>query len=332
MRQFIEAFKKELEIREVYEPVLKPGEKQQTDGPKQNNTTMRTATALFTGDGGREPRCAYCNGNHREDSCMKVTDLNERKNILRKFGRCFLCLKKRHRIADCRSNLLCKSCNGNHHTTICSKVSGNPQVAQDSPTVHASPVPTAPPVSQCSRVGTVGTSDRVALQTAQAVVENGEESMRVRVLFDSGSHRSFVTSSLVSRLNLEPIISESIGIKLFGTNVPETKVRSVVELSLMPISSNARESVKLQAIVVDEIAEIPNVHTEIIKNDFKHLSGIWFSDVCTTKQTLPVNILIGSDQLWNFQKDSTIRGGLMNQLLWKQDWGGYFQGPSKVRK
>ena len=95
--------------------------------------------------------------------------------------------------------------------------------------------------------------------------------MRVRVLFDSGSHRSFVTSSLVSRLTLEPVISESIGIKLFGTNVPETKVRNVVELFLMPISSNARESVKLQAIVVDEI---PNVHTEIIKNDFKHLSGI----------------------------------------------------------
>ena len=123
------------------------------------------------------------------------------------------------------------------------------------------------PVGQCPRVGTVGTSDRVALQAAQAIVENGEESMRVRVLFDSGSHRSFITSCLVSRLNLEPVISENIGIKLFGTNVPETKVRNVVELSLMPISSNARESVKLQAIVVDEIAEIPNVHTEIIKND-----------------------------------------------------------------
>ena len=129
--------------------------------------------------------------------------------------------------------------------------------------------------------------------------------MRVRALFHSGCHRSFVTSSLVSRLKLKPVISEIIGIKPFGTNVPETKVRNVAELSLMPISSNARESVKLQAIVVDAIAEMPNVHTEIIKNDFKHISGIWFSDVCTTKQTLTVNILIGSDQLWNFQKDIT---------------------------
>ena len=331
MRQFIEAFKKELEIREVYEPVLKPGEKQQTDGPKQNNT-MKTATALYTGGDGREPRCAYCNGNHREDSCSKVTDLNERKNILRKYGRCFLCLKKRHRIAECRSNQSCRSCNGNHHTTICSKVLGNPQAAQDSPTVHVSLAPTAPPVSQCSRVGTVGTSDRVALQTAQAIVENGEESMRVRVLFDSGSHRSFVTSSLVSRLNLEPVISESIGIKPFGTNVPETKVRNIVELSLMPISSNARESVKLQAIVVDEIAEIPNVHTEIIKNDFKHLSGIWFSDVCTTRQTLPVNILIGSDQLWNFQKDSTIRGGSDEPVAVETRLGWVLSGPIKGKK
>eukprot|EP00112_Aurelia_sp_Birch-Aquarium-sp1_P012755 Seg2686.9 transcript_id=Seg2686.9/GoldUCD/mRNA.D3Y31 product="hypothetical protein" protein_id=Seg2686.9/GoldUCD/D3Y31 len=47
MRQFIEAFKKELEIREIYEPVLKPGERQQADGPKHNNTKMGTATALY---------------------------------------------------------------------------------------------------------------------------------------------------------------------------------------------------------------------------------------------------------------------------------------------
>ena len=107
---------------------------------------------------------------------------------------------------------------------------------------------------------------------------------------------------------MEPVISESIGIKPFDTNVPETKVRNFVELSLIPTSSNARESVKLQTIVFDEIAEIPTVHAEIIKNDFKHLSGIWFSDL---------NILIGSDQLWNFQKVSTTGGGAISKLLWK---------------
>ena len=40
----------------------------------------------------------------------------------------------------------------------------------------------------------VGTGGRVALQTARAVIRGEGEAYRVRVLFDAGSHRSFITS------------------------------------------------------------------------------------------------------------------------------------------
>ena len=46
----------------------------------------------------------------------------------------------------------------------------------------------------------VGTSNRVALQTAQGIV-NGEKRERVRVLFDSGSQKTFVTARLANDVN-----------------------------------------------------------------------------------------------------------------------------------
>ena len=40
----------------------------------------------------------------------------------------------------------------------------------------------------------VGVRGRAALQTAQAII-CGKRDLRVRVLFDTGSHRSFVTAT-----------------------------------------------------------------------------------------------------------------------------------------
>ena len=48
----------------------------------------------------------------------------------------------------------------------------------------------------------VGTQSRIALQTAQALIK-GSRQGRVRVLFDSGSHRSFVTTKATSNCELQ---------------------------------------------------------------------------------------------------------------------------------
>ena len=55
-----------------------------------------SAPALFTrqDQGGTDGRtkCAYCLGEHSHEDCMKITDVNERKRLIRKFT----CLKKGH--------------------------------------------------------------------------------------------------------------------------------------------------------------------------------------------------------------------------------------------
>ena len=53
----------------------------------------------------------------------------------------------------------------------------------------------------------VGTECRITLQTAQAII-SGESQGRIRVLFDSGSHRSFVTVRAASKFDLPVVRKE----------------------------------------------------------------------------------------------------------------------------
>ena len=75
------------------------------------------AIALMAGDS--QPKCSYCRRSRSSSSCTVVTDVMQRKNILKKDGRCFVCLKRHHLSRDCRSPIKCACCNGQHHTSIC---------------------------------------------------------------------------------------------------------------------------------------------------------------------------------------------------------------------
>ena len=50
-----------------------------------------TASALFSGEG--KFSCLFCGGNHRASECHVVTSIEERKGILKKQGRCFICMQ-----------------------------------------------------------------------------------------------------------------------------------------------------------------------------------------------------------------------------------------------
>ena len=60
----------------------------------------------------------------------------------------------------------------------------------------------------------------VLLQTAQCVAVNADtmRSTTVRVLFDTGSQRMYITNSLKSQLGLKPIERESLRLSTFGND------------------------------------------------------------------------------------------------------------------
>lgn len=63
--------------------------------------------------------CAYCKENHYSASCGKVTRTSECRDILRKEGRCFLCLMKDHRASECQGTKRCRKCGRRHHQSLC---------------------------------------------------------------------------------------------------------------------------------------------------------------------------------------------------------------------
>ena len=54
-------------------------------------------------------RCASSLGKHHHKDCIKIKDTKGRKNLIRKFGRCFKCLDKGHCARDCVVVAKCKN-------------------------------------------------------------------------------------------------------------------------------------------------------------------------------------------------------------------------------
>ena len=62
--------------------------------------------------------------------------------------------------------------------------------------------------------------------------ENGDRIQNVRILFDNGSQRSYVTDSLRSRLELSPIRREKLNLNTFGDSKFKTQNCEVVKVYL----------------------------------------------------------------------------------------------------
>ena len=329
----LKALSKELEIRESHGSLLKHVGQEKGTRPRREDTDTTTASSLFV-SGGKvfRGKCVYCLKEHAPEDCCDVTDVSERKGILIRQARCFVCLNAKHRAFECRSKLSCKRCKGRHHVSICTACfpRANESQAQQSRQQEAKHAPNTSALNATapSWVGSTGSGDSVALQTALAKV-NAKKESKVRVLFDTGSHRSFISAKVVSRLGLRPVRSEKLGIKPFGSVEAEYRMRDIVEILLYSLSGD--KCVQVECFVVEDIANISNCHAEIAKKKYPHLNEIWFSDVCRTEDTLCVDVLIGSDSLWEFQEGETRRGGPGEPVAVKTKLGWVLSGPLKFQ-
>lgn len=312
MTDLLKNLLKEVELRERHQLKSRPCDVTRGTGPRRAESfATSTASSFLTGN--EDIKCAFCLGSHPHVKCTRVTDFKERKNIARKFSRCFKCLRKGHRIVECKTNITCSKCKGDHHEALCSNLDGCvTQGAEKPSSLH------------------VSTGSRVALQTAQAQISGEGKNRVIRVLFDSGSHRSFVTANVVKDISIRVVRKEWLGISTFGNQSKQIGLKDVVELTLGPVGGG--EPIPIEAYVVPEIASIANEHLELVKNDFPHLSGLWLSDVCKHQHDLEIDVLIGSDYLWRFQGGRTIRGGPDEPVALKTSLGWVLSGPLKGRR
>ena len=141
----------------------------------------------------------------------------------------------------------------------------------------------------------------VLLQTASCMAINGSNSIPVRVLFDNGSQRSYVSSSVASRLNLKSVSSENLRINTFGdTSYPKQKC-DVVKLCLQ-----TRNHKELELYAVNFPVICSPLPSRVNVADFVHLKGLELAD--DFDNTESIDVLIDSDYYWDFVSGDSIKG------------------------
>ena len=149
--------------------------------------------------GSQRKVCVYCKGEHYSASCEKVKEVATRKDVLRKEGRCFLCLTNGHRVSNCSGPRRCRRCGRKHHQSLCTQNTAD----RNTDTASNTNLDTTTPTTTCTARSV---KTYVLLHTAHTFAYTADEKLvSIRVLMDNGSQRSYVTDKLKSQLQLKPI-------------------------------------------------------------------------------------------------------------------------------
>jgi len=175
-------------------------------------------------------------------------NIGNRKRLLVKYVRCFNCTETGHCTRGCKISASLKNCKGFHHASLCKAKPQKPSGESGPQPIEASTV-----ISASSRL--VGMESRIDLQTAQALIK-GSRQGRVRVLFDSGSHRSFVTTKAVSNCKLQFVRKECLSISTFSQRGMDLGLREVARFDVMPLHGSKEQPI--EPYVVPDIAHISN--------------------------------------------------------------------------
>ena len=285
VEELLKVIKQEVVARELSDTV-RVNEKTKNSGKK---AFPPTAAALMTGDHtSRRIRCAYCKKEHYSASCVKFSTPEIRREILMREGRCFLFLGTGHRVSQCSSVRRCCKCNRCHHQSICSP-----------PTLREEPVP--PPTDiETTQSSTARTRGRVLLQTARTFAYSSDsELLPVRILFDNGSQRSYISHQLKAKLGLKPIKRETLNLNTFGDSIFKKKDCEVVNVTLQ---SSRDGDISVTTLIFPTICSPMLVRVDI--DHYTHLQGLALADCLIASESNndhsgdTVDLLIGSDYYW----------------------------------
>ena len=128
-----------------------------------------------------------------------------RKILLRNHKRCFVCLKEGHTSQNCSKKNECYFCKGLHNSAICN----NTDKTETPENINVN-------FSSSEK-------DFVLLQTAEVNLFNKSNcaEMKAKILFNSGSERSYISRRAQNILNFTPLNSEKLKINTFGSANPK---------------------------------------------------------------------------------------------------------------
>jgi len=256
---------------------------------------VATAASLFNG---QKEDCIFCNkSNHSSCLCYqaKKMSFSEKTKKIRNSGHCFKCLQKGHRAKDSRAAVNCRTCGNKHLVVMC------PNQSSESQSVEPTMRNTTEGVQQSSASNGQSISmsngscgDVVLMKTLRVQVQGRNGKLRiVRLLFDEGSQRSYVKTSIAEELNCEVIEHLKTRNLLFGGILSEVKHRKGYSVEVASVHGNLRKKLSL-------------VNEDVICNSCPTVPyGPWMKELTEKKifitdtdaEIQEVEVLIGSD-LW----------------------------------
>ena len=217
--------------------------------------------------------------------------MDARKQILLRAGHCFGCLRKGHISRECSSTGRCSRCGGHHHISICSKGSSSRQSttgrtpatddsSRKTPTSQSGLNTNASEFASTTTALYVDVNKTIFLQTAQALVYNPcfpQSSLKVRIVLDSGSQRSYVSNRVRDALSLVPEKQQRVSIATFGSGEGTFQMVEVVKVG-MTLNGNENKKLTLFAVphnICEPLSEQP---VTLCMNTYEHLCNLDLTD------------------------------------------------------
>ena len=282
-----------------------------------------TAAALVNNS---TQKCTFCKSSHKTYECTEMTDVQSRKNILKKEGRCFLCLRKGHLLKECKSKYRCNHCDERHSACICTT-----RLSAQTPSTKnkANVTPAQTQQVTDTSVNLSDSSTKILLQTAKGVIYNPKNpniTMKARLILDSGSQRTYISTKLRNILNLESEGKCSMAIKTFGSN--EDTIQTIDQVQF-GVKVQGEPNLQLSALVVPLICQpLQGQTVSTTAKMYKHLQHLKLADFTSGENDSEVDILIGSDEYWKIVTGK-IRQGDGGPTAVHTKLGWVLSGPTK---
>ena len=138
---------------------------------------------------------------------------------------------------------------------------------------------------------------------ARILKRHGESYQVVNIMLDSGSDRSYATSTLIKKVKPIRLGQVNVAFNSFGNeHTSKQKIRSIFTLDLVTEHNLLKQ---IEVIEVKDICRPINI-TPLPSNIVNKFKAVTFNSPYTCKNTCEVKIdlIIGIDQYWNIMKDN----------------------------
>ncbi|XP_014662066.1 PREDICTED: uncharacterized protein LOC106805101 [Priapulus caudatus] len=173
--------------------------------PSYLNTAPPRATKKILATVEQIDPCQLCQRDHRSVECPKFMDatVDQRVELIKKWGLCFGCMKLGHRSRACRQRLACSRCSKSHPTLL-HRDTPPVRLAVPEPAPHrardiAQPAQAREVSSACG--GQDGTCVMAIVPVVVKSLKNGR-ALQTYAFLDPGSSVSFCTDQLKQRLGI----------------------------------------------------------------------------------------------------------------------------------